>query len=1068
MSKNKNKVYWKGYEELENDPQFIQNRDNEFVEHLPLEEILGDEKVGVVQTNRRDFLKFLGFGVTAATLAACETPIKKAIPYVIKPETITPGVANYYASSFYDGYDYFSLMVKTREGRPIKVDGNSLSTVTGGATNARAQASILSLYDSKRAKTPLKDGAPTDWSQADTEITAKLKELASKGKKTYLITQSIISPSTQSVIEEFKAAFGNITHVMYDAVSYAGIRQANVASFGKAVIPSYYFNKAKAIAAFGCDFMNGWLLSGAYQKQYAETRRPENRDMSRHFQFEAVMSLAGANADYRYMVKQSEIGAALVGLYNYLATKAGKSVLSNASTSVDDGIHACGDYLWENKSHALVVCGLNDKNAQWITNEINQLLESYGNTIDIDTPVYLYQGDDKAIVAAAADLAGNGVILYGVNPSYSLPAGDAFNEALAQAAFSVSFADRVEESRTQYLCPDHHYLEAWNDYQPVKGHYSLQQPTIHPLFDTRAAQESLLVWAGKAIRSDKNSTTYRDYIKNVWNTTLFAGSGKLLFNDFWNLSLHDGVYDAAATASVIPVSAGTTADQPVSGSLLDAASSLLKTASETSGWEVIMYQKVGMGTGIYAANPILQELPDPITRVTWDNYITMSPEDMDKAEFKFNKLMGQNQWANIAKVSVNDKTIELPVLAQPGQTPGTVGIALGYGRKFGRKDDVIGVNAYPFISTVNDCFTIWVTGATLESVGRKYQLAGTQTHHTMMGRDIIKETSLLEFEANPRSGNPAKMLHTNVHDLTVDGHEAPIGKIDYWKEFSTPNHRWGLSIDLNACNGCGACVVACHIENNVPVVGKDEIRRSRDMHWMRIDRYYTSDADPSTRYDKTNDNYRSKEIPSKQPKIAFQPVMCQHCNHAPCETVCPVVATTHSSEGLNQMTYNRCVGTRYCANNCPYKVRRFNWFQYNNNSKFDYYMNDDLGKMVLNPDVTVRDRGVMEKCSMCVQRIQAGKLEAKKEGRMVKDQEIQTACSAACPTNAIIFGDYNDTESKIATLEKNGRAYYLLEEVGIKPNVIYQTKVRNVDELYGHDNDLSASHDNSATEEHKH
>jgi molybdopterin-containing oxidoreductase family iron-sulfur binding subunit len=563
------------------------------------------------------------------------------------------------------------------------------------------------------------------------------------------------------------------------------------------------------------------------------------------------------------------------------------------------------------------------------------------------------------------------------------------------------------------------------------------------LFDTRAAQESLLVWAGKANRTDKNSTVYREFIKNNWKNSLFASSGKLLFDEFWNTSLHDGVYHVAVPDEVA-------AEVPSTANVADAASSLIKAAGASTGWEVVLYEKVGIGTGNQASNPILQELPDPITRVTWDNYITMAPEDMDKPEFKFNKLMGQNQWAHVAKVSANGKTIELPVLAQPGQAPGTIGIALGYGRKFGKKDEVIGVNVYPLLSFVGNYFTTSVYNATVESAGRKYQLAGTQTHHTMMGRDIVKETSLKEFIQNPKSGNPDKLMHTNVKDLTIDGHEAPVSKIDYWKDFKMVNHRWGLSIDLNTCTGCGACVVACHVENNVPVVGKDEIRRSRDMHWLRIDRYYTSDADPSTRYEKGNDNYRSKEIPSRNPKVVFQPVMCQHCNHAPCETVCPVLATTHSSEGLNQMTYNRCVGTRYCANNCPYKVRRFNWFQYAENKKFDYYMNDDLGKLVLNPDVTVRARGVMEKCSMCVQRIQAGKLEAKKQSRMVKDQEIQTACAEACPTNAIVFGDYNDSEGMIAKLEKNPRAYHLLEEIGIKPNVMYQTKVRNVEEEYGH------------------
>jgi molybdopterin-containing oxidoreductase family iron-sulfur binding subunit len=463
-----------------------------------------------------------------------------------------------------------------------------------------------------------------------------------------------------------------------------------------------------------------------------------------------------------------------------------------------------------------------------------------------------------------------------------------------------------------------------------------------------------------------------------------------------------------------------------------------------------------MGWGNHANNPILQELPDPISRVTWDNYITMAPSDMD--ELGLNKMMGQEQKANVISLSIGNQKMNLPVLAQPGQAPGTVGVALGYGRLFGRAEQsTLGVNAFPFMNTQNGTLSPINYGAKIEKTDLSYALAGTQTHHTMMGRDIIKETSLTEFKANAKSGNAPKMQHTNVAELIPAGeHEAPISKVDYWREFKMINHRWGMSIDLNSCTGCGACVVSCHVENNVPVVGKDEVRRSRDMHWLRIDRYYTSDADPSTRYERGNKNHRAKEIPSANPRVAFQPVMCQHCNHAPCETVCPVLATTHSTEGLNQMTYNRCVGTRYCANNCPYKVRRFNWFSYHDNQKFDYFMNDDLGKMVLNPDVTVRARGVMEKCSLCVQRIQAGKLSAKSEGRMVADGEIQTACAEACPTNAIVFGDFNDEKGKLTALAEHGRSYYLLEEVGVKPNIVYQTKVRNVEEAYGHT--VSAHH----------
>lgn len=1057
-----NKVYWKGFEELENDPEFVKNRENEFAEDLPLHEMVADESTVNTTSNRRDFLKFLGFSVTAATLAACETPIKKAIPYVIRPETVIPGVPNYYASTYYDGFDFHSILVKTREGRPIKVEGNRLSKLTGGGTGARTQASVLSLYDSKRSKSPMFNGKPIAWAEMDTQIKEALEKVAATGGRTYLISNTIISPSTQAVISEFAAKLGNVTHIQYDAVSYNAVRQANQLSFNKAVIPSYAFDKAMAIASFGADFLNGWLMSSVYEHQYAVNRHPEKGEMSRHFQFETVMSLAGANADYRTQIKGSETGAALVALHNYIAGKAGAGKVKAAelSAEITAGIEACGEYLWSNKGKALVICGLNDVHAQVVANRINELLGSYGKTIDLNTPVNLFAGNDKAVMEAVEAMKkdkGYGVIFYGVNPSYSLPGGDEFNAALQNAAVSVSFGDRLEETATQYLAPDHHYLEAWNDYNPVKGQYALQQPTIQPLFDTRAAQESLLVWAGLASRGDKNSTVYRDYIKKYWNDNLFASSGKLLFDEFWNLSLHDGVYESSS-APVVETTTVENTESPVDvlggANVDDAASKLVAMMSSASNWDLVLYQKVGAGIGQMANNPILQELPDPITRVVWDNYITMSPADMDKAEFGFNKMMGQKQWQGMAKVTVNGKSVELPVLALPGQTPGTIGIALGYGRKFGKGEEILGKNAFPLMGYNGNNLQNYVSGVSVEKLATKYKLAGTQTHHTMMGRDVIKETSLKEYIANPKSGNRDKTIHTELEKVTGGhGNHAPIGKVDYWKDFKMVNHRWGLSIDLNSCTGCGSCVVACHIENNVPVVGKDEVSRSRDMHWLRIDRYYTSDADPSYRYESGIYNLKQAaqmEIPGKNPRVAFQPIMCQHCNHAPCETVCPVLATTHSTEGLNQMTYNRCVGTRYCANNCPYKVRRFNWFQYANNDKFDFYMNDDLGKMVLNPDVTVRARGVMEKCSMCVQRIQAGKLDAKKQSRPVKDQEIQTACSQACPTNAIVFGDYNDQESVVTAQTMNPRSYYLLEEVGVKPNVIYQTKIRNVEEAYGH------------------
>jgi len=1117
-----NKVYWKGYEELDNDPEFVKNREKEFVHDLPMDEFLSDEKTATASTNRRDFLKFLGFSVTAATLAACETPIKKAIPYVIKPETITPGVANYFASAYYDGSDYYGILVKTREGRPIKIDGNKLCHVTKGGTNARAQASVLALYDSKRAKTPMKGGAPTTWEKSDAEINQKLTDIAAKGGKIVILSNTIISPSTNAVIKDFTTRFSTTQHIQYDAVSYSAIREANQASFGKSVIPSYRFDNAMSIVSFGADFMNGWLMSGVYEGQYGANRKPEKGKMSRHFQFETLMSLAGANADYRTKVKSSEIGVGLIRLYNFIAAKAGKPTISGTAIDFEKEVIAAGEHLWANKGKALVVCGLNDVNAQLITNSINEMLGSYGSTINLNEGVNLYQGNDKAVMNLVKELADKtvkAVIMYGTNPVYTLPNGEEFGKALANAELTVSFADRVDETNATYLCPDHNYLESWNDYSPVAGHYVIQQPTIHPLFDTRSAQESLLVWAGFAKRSDKTGSSYREYIKSVWKTATYPGSGYLTFDEFWNTTLHDGCYKAGSnkiietattgtqysgelytqltgetitavenpgtndqhtgtehpsTTNVIPVVTETPTTTVVSGNIGDAAAKLVEMQKAgAKGWEVVVYEKVGIGTGSLFHNPILQELPDPITRAVWDNYITMSPEDMD--EMKLNKMMGEMQWSNIVSVVVGKTTIELPALAVPGQKKGTLGVALGYGRVFGKNlavfgnhtDDKIGANAFPFMGTSGNYYVNVSFGGNISKTAKRYKLASTQTHHTMMGRDIIKETSLKEYNENHFSGNFPKMMHTTDKTVAPHGH-APVDKVDYWKDFKMINHRWGMSIDLNSCTGCGACVVACHIENNVPVVGKREVHVSRDMHWLRIDRYYTSDADESHRYESGIYNLEQAvkmEVPSNSPRVAFQPIMCQHCNHAPCETVCPVLATTHSTEGLNQMTYNRCVGTRYCANNCPYKVRRFNWFRYNQNDKFDFYMNDDLGKMVLNPDVTVRSRGVMEKCSMCVQKIQEGKLEAKKQSRMVKDQEVVSACAQACPTNAIVFGDYNDAESQIASWAKNERSYHLLEEIGVKPNVIYQTKIRNIEELYNH-TDLNAGAEHHEGGEH--
>jgi molybdopterin-containing oxidoreductase family iron-sulfur binding subunit len=576
---------------------------------------------------------------------------------------------------------------------------------------------------------------------------------------------------------------------------------------------------------------------------------------------------------------------------------------------------------------------------------------------------------------------------------------------------------------SEYVAAVPHYLEAWGDYEFKKGHYALAQPTIRPLFDTQQFQDVLLKLSGS------NNTFYEE-IKAHWSEKILNGSS-------WNQTLHDGFFSSNETlendASSIEVSVQ--------------IQNLSKASSAPMA--LVLYSKTGMGDGQQANNPWLQEFPDPITRVSWDNYLTVSAADAKAIGLKNVNVADGALNGSYAKVTVGNNSLVVPALIQPGQAVGTVGLAFGYGVRSGLQEEMnIGVNAFLLYQNFDEVQEVSVSPA--EGF---HEFACVQLHNTLMGRgDIIKETTLEVFNTKDKAyWNAIPKVSKNHMEFEVTSPE-----VDMWQAFDrSVGHHFNMSIDLNACTGCGACVIACHSENNVPVVGKKEIRKSRDMHWLRIDRYYSSGT-TFEEDDQTKENisglgdslttFGEMETASENPQVAFQPVMCQHCNHAPCETVCPVAASSHGRQGQNHMAYNRCVGTRYCANNCPYKVRRFNWFLYNKNDQFDYHMNNDLGRMVLNPDVVVRSRGVMEKCSMCIQMTQKTILDAKLEGRPIEDGEFQTACSNACSNGAIVFGDINDKDSKVAALRKEDRMYHLLESVGTKPNVMYQALVRNTDE----------------------
>jgi len=1017
-----NKKYWKGLEEYKNTPDFVENNKNEFAEPLPIEDVLNEAGLSTV-TPRRDFLKALGFGLGAVTLAACQTaPVHKSIPYLIKPEEVVPGIPNYYVSSF-NGQ---SVLVKTREGRPIKIEPNPNAGVFNCGTDAQAQASVLDLYDVSKLKAPVIKDAEANWAKVDEFVTGELNKAQASGKKIRIVSASVSSPSSKAVIADFTVAYPNTKHIQYDAISYTGIIKANENSFGKAVVPKYNFDKADLIVSFGADFLGTWISGEEFTAQYVSNRDAKSLKagkMSRHFQFEAGMSLTGTNADTRVPIKLSEEGPALITLYNAItgANLAGGTLGNNVTA--DKALKLVGKELVQNKGKALVVSGSNDVSTQILVNAINSAIGSYGTTIDLDNPCKRYAGNDAEFAEFINEMNRGevaAVFFLNSNPGYDVANNKAFTEGLAKVGLKVSFSDRKDE--TASLCDviaiNNNYLESWGDANAYEGYYSIVQPTINPVFNSRQAEESLLIWSNGPVKE------YYQYVRNNWEANILPVLGKT-WKDVLQTGVFAGVQKPAGTytfglslAAVIP-------------SVINSSKALAKDI------ELQVYESIPMRDGRHANNAFLQELPDPVSKVTWDNYIALGP--------KFAEELGYKEFDIVSIKDDKGYTIELPVLIQPGQAKGTASVALGYGRtKAGKAGNDVGKNAYPFVSFSNGT-SKYTTTVKLEGTGKREELAQTQTHHSFEGRNIVREATFTEYKKNPAAGSGNDHAKHKTYDL--------------WDKFEKPGNNWVMAIDLNACTGCGSCIVACNVENNIPVVGKDEVRKRREMHWIRIDRYYSFNQEAGAEAEHgahahgngINAVTKEKEIAHLEANqmdnvsVVHQPMLCQHCDHAPCETVCPVLATVHSSDGLNHMAYNRCVGTRYCANNCPYKVRRFNWFNYWNDSRFDNYLNNEFTQLLLNPDVTVRSRGVMEKCSMCIQRIQGGKLQAKLEKRPLKDGDIKMACQQACSANAIIFGDGNDPNSEVSKALRSERIYYVLEEINVQPGIGYMTKIRNTD-----------------------
>lgn len=1006
-----NKIQFRSIHELKDPTLNGKLAAKEFQNEIPVEDFLDDSnKEG---TSRRDFLKLLGFSTAAVTLAACEAPVIKTIPYVVKPHDIIPGVPNYYASTYFDGFDFASVLVKTREGRPIKIEPNPVAGDLG-KTNARAQASVLSLYDNDKVKQPKLDGKDETFDKVDDFVIKGLEEAKASGKRIVLLSQSYASPTFKKLFAEFKAKYPTAELVTYDAIPYAAALDAAHEVFGQRALPVYDLGKSQLVVSFNADFLGDYNAS-SLEVSYAAARKPGG-NMLRHIQVESNMSLTGANADSRYRLKPSAVFKTLVEVYNGLNGGTSDKVASEIVKEL------------QSKGSNAVVFADGSKAAYVLAHLINQKLASNAFTGKAN---FLKEYDNARFNEFLSWLNSGQVgvlITNNINPIYSHAKGQSLKAAIEKVPYSVAITDKKNElyKASKAVIPFTHWLESWGDITPETGAYSLMQPTIQKIYKSRQIEESLLVWInGK----DNPANNYYNYLK----ANALTLNGGLSFNK----NLYNG-FAAGGLSTGLSYSGG------------NAAQAIAELSDfKPAQLELQLYTKPSIGDGTQSNNPWLMELPDPISRLSWDNYITISPKDAESLGLE-NSLNARMQLdGDTVNVTANGVTLkDVPVFIQPGQADGSLGLALGYGKKDSGKVAETGVNAYPLF----DGYNTVITNVKIEKSGDGHEFAGMQLQNTLMGRyEIAKEVTLDDFINKPvDEWNKPLAMHTI-------GGELPIGKIDLWDAFDdTDGPHFNLSVDLNSCTGCGACVIACQAENNVPVVGKEEVRMSRDMYWLRIDRYYSTEQKVEV-YEGLKEGMAVPELygsellgikgalenAAENPDVIFQPVMCQHCNHAPCETVCPVAATSHGKQGQNQMAYNRCIGTRYCANNCPYKVRRFNWFNYALNDKFDFHMNNDLGRMVLNPDVVTRTRGVMEKCSMCIQMTQNVILEAKKDGRKVQDGEFQTACANACSTGALKFGDMNDVNSEVRSLFNSNRKYVLLEEIGTKPNVFYHTKIRN-------------------------
>ncbi len=968
LSAVKGKAYWRSLEELAETPEFQAMLRREFPRQAN----------AAFALSRRDFLKFTAAALALAGLAACSSqPTEKIVPYVNQPEKLIPGRPLYFATALTLAGYATGVLVESHEGRPTKIEGNPDHPASLGATDSFAQAEILTLYDPDRSQHVLQSGKPGKWTDFLTALAAALKNQdESQGTGLRILTGTVNSPTLASQLEVLLKKYPAAKWYQYEPANRDNVYAGSSLAFGQVLEPVYQFDKAQVIVSLDSNFLSSPAGGVRYTRDFSAGRKVRNgkTTMNRLYAIESTPTITGSMADHRLSQRAAQIESFTRALAVLLGLKV-ETTSSNPHSVPDKWLNALVKDLQQHHGSSLVIVGDHQPPVvHALACAINEALGNTNNTVTYIPPVAASPGNQTdSLKQLAADLE-SGMVkiihIIGTNPAYTAPVDLDFATKLSKASLKIHYG--LYEDETSALCDWHipatHPLESWNDTRAYDGTISIVQPLILPLYDGKSAHELLA-----ALLGDTKSTDY-DIVQGYWKNNNLASD----FNAAWNTALHDGLIRGSAA-------------QPVQVKLVTPLTLPQSTNQATAnGLEIIFQPDTATWDGRFANNGWLQELPRPLSLLTWDNVASISPATAQRLQLAS---------GNVAEIKYKGRTLRVPIWIQPGHVDDSVTLTLGYGRKnAGKIGTDLGYNAYTMRTSDSPWFD---TGVEISRTGEQYQLVSTQGHNNMENRALIRATTLDNYTKHP--------------NYVQDSEPKQVAGSLY-PPHAYPGHAWGMSIDTSACVGCNACIIACQAENNIPTVGKDEVAKGREMHWLRVDRYFSGDLD--------------------NPETDFQPVPCMQCENAPCEPVCPVGATQHSDEGLNDMTYNRCIGTKYCSNNCPYKVRRFNFFQYSD------YEAKSL-KLLHNPDVTVRSLGVMEKCTYCVQRIQNVKITADREGRAVLDNEIKTACQQVCPAEAIVFGDINDPKSQVSMLKAQPQNYALLSELNTRPRTTYLGKVRN-------------------------